>query len=138
MRPIPQTSLWLGHRGGARDLSAIVDAGILSLIDLADNEPVLPFMRELVYCRFPLTDGAGNPEWLLRAAIATLEEMVRLNVPTLVACSAGMSRSPVIAAAGLAKWRGWSLEVAMGVVSQSGPVDVSPGLLAEVGGVLWG
>lgn len=132
MRPIPQTSLWLGHRGDVRDLSAVVDAGIVAIIDLADNEPVLTITRELVYCRFPLVDGAGNPPWLLRAAIGMVEQMLRANTQALIVCSAGMSRSPMIAAAALAKWRGWSLDEALAVMKQSGPMDVSPGLLVEV------
>jgi protein-tyrosine phosphatase len=132
MRPIPQTSLWLGHRGDVRDLGAIVDAGIVAIIDLADNEPVLPITRELVYFRFPLMDGAGNPAWLLQAAVAMVEQMLKTNTPTLIVCSAGISRSPMIAACGLARWRGCSLEEALAVVRQAGPMDASPGLLLEV------
>jgi protein-tyrosine phosphatase len=132
MRPFPQTSLWLGHRGDVRDLAAVVDAGILAIIDLADNEPVLPITREMAYCRFPLMDGAGNPAWLLQAAMGTVEQMLRTNTPTLIVCSAGMSRSPLIAAAGLAKWQGCSLKEALTIIQQAGPIDVSPGLLAEV------
>ncbi len=134
MRSIPQTSLWLGHRGDVRDLGAIVDAGIVALVDLADNEPVLAITRELVYCRFPLIDGAGNPAWLLEAAIGCVEQMVRLNMPTLIVCSAGMSRSPLIAGAGMARWRGCSLTESLEVIRLTGPMDVSPGLLGEVGG----
>jgi protein-tyrosine phosphatase len=132
MRPLPQTCLWLGHRGDVRDLGAIVDAGIVALIDLADNEPVLTITRELVYCRFPLIDGAGNPAWLLGAAIGCVEQMLRLGIPTLIVCSAGMSRSPLIAAAGLARWRGCSLEECLEVIRLTGPMDLSPGLLGEV------
>jgi hypothetical protein len=45
--------------------------------------------RELVYCRFPLVDGAGNPPWLLRAAVETVAGFVRAGVPTLVFCGPG-------------------------------------------------
>jgi protein-tyrosine phosphatase len=132
MRPLPKTSLWLGHRGDVRDLGAIVDAGILAVIDLADNEPALPITRELAYCRFPLIDGAGNPAWLLQAAVGMVEQLLRTNTQALIVCSAGVSRSPMIAAAGLARWRGCPLEEALAVVQQTGPMDLSPGLLGEV------
>lgn len=132
MRAIANSLLWLGHRGDVRDLSMILDAGIQTIIDLADNEPVLPLTRDLVYCRYPLRDGAGNPIWLLQSAITCVESMLRLSVPTLMVCSAGMSRSPLIAAAGLAKWNNGTLKEGIQTVQQSGPMDISPGLMQDV------
>jgi protein-tyrosine phosphatase len=132
MRRIEGHSLWLGHTGDARDSSAILAAGVLVLVDLALNEspPALP--RELAYCRFPLLDGPGNPPWLLRTAIETVAGLVRCSTPALVYCSAGLSRSPCIAAGALSLAHGLSADEALVLVARSGPADVSPGLWSEV------
>jgi len=70
VRPIPGYNLWLGNARDGRDLRAILDAGIQAVVDLAFEEPPAVLVRELTYCRFPLLDGAGNPPWLLRAAVS--------------------------------------------------------------------
>jgi hypothetical protein len=132
MRQVPGYPLWLGHVGDVRDLRTILSTGILALVDLALNEPTTTVTRELVYCRFPLLEGSGNPPWLLRTAIDTLAGLLRSGTPTVLFCGAGMSRTPIIAAAAVAQVRHCSLAEAVDVVMQSGPADLSPGLLAEV------
>src|SRR5262245_17438832 len=101
MRPIPGCSLRLGHVGDVRDLRAVHRAGLLALVDLAVNEPPLAVTRELVYCRFPLVDAPGNPPWLLRAAVETTAGLLRDDVPTLLFCAHGLSRTPAVAASAL-------------------------------------
>ncbi len=132
MRPIAGFPLWIGHIGDVRDPRALLSAGVLAVIDLALNEPPARLPRELVYCRFPLIDGAGNPPWLLRAAVDCVADFLRSGTPTLVYCGAGMSRSPCIAAVGIARVRGCSAEEALLWVAKSGAVDVTPGFWAEV------
>jgi hypothetical protein len=132
MRQVPGYSLWLGHVGDVRDLRALLSAGIFAVVDLALNEPPAVVTRELVYCRFPLVDGAGNPPWIVRVAIDAVAALLRSEVPTLLYCGAGMSRSPVIAAAVVASLRECSLSNGLAAIVQSGPLDISPGLLAEV------
>src|SRR5207244_524756 len=90
MRQLSGLPLWLGHVGDARDLRAVLSAGILAVVDLALNEPPVRITRELVYCRFPLLDGMGNPPWLVRAAVDTVARLLRAGTPTLVYCSGGM------------------------------------------------
>jgi len=136
MRQVPGYQLWLGHVGDARDLRTVISTGILALVDLALNEPPATVTRELVYCRFPLLDGNGNPHWLVRAAVETVAGLLRSRTPTLLYCGAGMSRTPIIAAAAIARLSSRPLVEAVGVVVQSGPADLSPGLLAEVQAVL--
>ena len=128
MRQIPSYPLWLGHTGDARNLPLVLSTGIVAIVDLAIDEPPPKLTRELVYCRFPLLDGAGNPEWILRSAIETVEGLLRSQTPTLVFCGAGMSRSPAIAATGIARVSGLSLAECLGLIWQTGPVDLSPGL----------
>jgi hypothetical protein len=132
MRQVRGYPLWLGHVGDVRDLRAVLSTGILAVVDLALNEPPATVTRELVYCRFPLLDGSGNAPWLLRAAVETVAGLLRSKTPTLLFCGAGVSRTPIIAAAAIAHLRSCSLTEAVSVVAQSGPADLSAGLLAEV------
>ena len=132
MRRIPEHALWLGNIADGRDLRALLTARVEAVVDLALNEPPPPLTRELVYCRFPLLDGPGNPLWLLRAAVETVAGFLREGVPTLVFCAAGMSRTPAVAATALAatlkRPPGECLEIVAGV----GPCDVSAGLWNEL------
>jgi protein-tyrosine phosphatase len=132
MRRIPDSPLWVGHAGDARDLRGVLSAGIQAVVDLAENEPALAVTRELVYLRFPLVDGAGNPPWLLRLAVETVVALLQSGVPTLVFCGAGMSRTPCVAGAALAVVRGCTLSEGLAAMTTSGPADVSPGLWAEL------
>jgi protein-tyrosine phosphatase len=136
MRQVPGYSLWVGHIGDARNLRSVLSSGILAVVDLALNEPPVVLTRELVYCRFPLGDGSGNPPWLLRAAVDAGAGLLRAGTPTLVYCGAGLSRSLAVAAAAVALVRGCSPAEGLAVVSRTGPADVSPGLWAEVQAVL--
>lgn len=132
MRRIQPYPLWLGHVGDIRDLRGVLAAGIEAIVDLALNEPPAVVTRELVYCRFPLVDGAGNPPWLLRTTVETVAMLLRATTPTLVFCGAGMSRSPAVVAGAVARVRGCSPSEALALVSSTGPCDVSPGLWQEI------
>ena len=78
------------------------DVGITAVIDVAFEEPPAQIPRQLKYFRFPLNDGGGNDPNTLLLLLRTATDLLRLNMPTLIACSAGMSRSPTIAAFALA------------------------------------
>jgi sRNA-binding carbon storage regulator CsrA len=132
IRPLPPYSLWLGHAGHMRDVCAVIDAGIAAFVDLALNEPIPPVPRDLIYCRFPLIDGVGNNTTLLRAAIGTTAELLRMLVPTLVFCSVGSSRSPAIVAAAISVVSRRSPGECLAEVARSVPHDVSPGLWADI------
>jgi protein-tyrosine phosphatase len=132
MRPITSFPLWIGNVGDVRDPRALITTGIRAAIDLALNEPPAVLPRELVYCRFPLIDGIGNPPWLIHSAVNCVANFLRIGIPTLVYCGAGMSRSPCIAAAAIARVRGCSTDEALLELAKSGAVDVSPALWAEV------
>ena len=132
MRRVPGYSLWLGHIGDVCDRTGLHEEGIRAVVDLAIDEPPAALSRDLVYCRFPLMDGPGNPRWLLRLAVATVAGLLHHDLPTLVYCGAGMSRSPCIAAAAIAQLRGCSIAEGLAIVLKSGVADISPGLWAEV------
>lgn len=132
MHRIPDSSLWLGHAGDARDSETLLSAGLIAVVDLALEEPPARLIRELIYCRFPLHDGPGNAPWLLQAAVETVAGLLRSDVPTLVGCGAGLSRSPCIAGAAIARVRGCPADEGLAMVLGSAPGDVSPALWAEV------
>ena len=132
MREVVSQRLWLGNAVDARDVRRLYELEIAAVVDLAIEEPPAQLGRDMIYCRFPLNDGAGNPAWLLRAAIDTVGYFFRESVNTLVACSGGMSRSPAIVAAVLATHRRNSLDDCLLEIVTGQPHDVSPFLWQDV------
>ncbi|REJ95862.1 MAG: protein phosphatase [Planctomycetota bacterium] len=128
MRVIIDQLLWIGNAGDARDLRSIHDDGIRAVVDLAADEPPAVLSRGLVYYRFPLLDGDGNPPWLLRSVIDCVATVISHQVPLLVACSGGMSRSPVVIAAALAIAYGKPIDECLKQVVGDGPQQVSAAL----------
>lgn len=123
---------WIGTARDARDIRGVLDAGIGAVVDLAMDEPPVQPTRELVYLRFPLVDGEGNPMWVLRAAVDAVVGLLRNAVPTLVACSAGASRSPAVSAVAIARWRGISPGDGLKLIGRG---DVSAALWRELAGL---
>ena len=138
MRAIEPYSLWIGNARDLRRVAELMAAGIRAVVDLAANEPVAVLPREIVYCRFPLLDGEGNERWMLRTAIETISELLRAHVPTLVACSAGMSRSPALTAAAIARVHARDPSECLLSCVVGGPADVSPALWNDVVAILRG
>jgi hypothetical protein len=112
IRDIIPNVLWIGNARDARNVKGVLAAGIGVVIDLAMEEPAIQFPRDIVYCRFPLLDGEGNSPAILRSIIDTTVNFVSANQPTLVACSGGMSRSPAIVCAVIAKVQSIDLDAA--------------------------
>lgn len=98
MRRVLDYPLWVGNARDARNIRAVLSAGIAAVVDLAMDEPPVQTPRELVYLRFPLVDGGDNPDWLLSAAVRAVQNLLWHGVPTLVACGSGMSRAVCVAA----------------------------------------
>jgi protein-tyrosine phosphatase len=136
MRQIFGNTLWLGHVGDTWDPRVLMAVNIKGVVDLALNEQPATLPRELIYCRYPLLDGSGNPSWLLKAAVKTVVTLLKAKVNTFVYCGAGMSRSPCIAAAALCLLRECSPSAALALVTQSGPKDISPALWKDVQSIL--
>lgn len=132
MRQVAGRKLWLGNAGDLRDAHGVLDLGVEAVIELADSEQLAVLPRELIRLRFPLSDGGDNPPWMLRLAAESVVALLRVGVPVLVCCSAGMSRSVCIAAGALALAEGISLDEALTAVVGLGPADVSPGLLLQL------
>ena len=132
MRQVPNTTCWIGN---ARDYGAhreLFDRGIEAVVQLAAEEPVIATPRELMCFRLPLLDGAGNDPARLKLAINVVAQLIAAGIPTLVSCSAGMSRSPAIVAAALAQVEQADVgEVLLRVIAD-GPREVSAALWREI------
>jgi protein-tyrosine phosphatase len=124
--------LWLGNERDAQNISAVLGLGIIAIIDLAMEEMPIHFPRDILYCRIPLVDGDGNRPEIIRAAVALTASLIRSGVPTLVTCGAGVSRSPIIVAAALAKAEELPLDEALHEITTGIAHDVSTSLWAQV------
>ena len=132
MRELPPYRLWLGNALDARDLRRLYELEIAAVVDLAMEELPAQLGREIVYCRFPLVDGAGNSPAVIRLAVATVVSLIQSQTSTLVACGAGMSRSPAIVAAAQAKIENRPAEECLATLVADHPHDVSPLFWAAV------
>jgi hypothetical protein len=118
--------LYVGNALDARDLRSLYDMGIKAVVDLAINETSAQLGRDLIYCRFPIHDGDGNSDAMIQISIQTVCSLVRDRIPTLVACSAGMSRAPSIASASIAIITNQPPDECLRIMIKNSPNDVSP------------
>ena len=132
MREIIPNVLWIGNAFDARNVKVVMDAGFQVVVDLAIEESPIQLPREVVYCRFPLLDGEGNSPVVMKSAIDLIGSLVIARLKTLVACSGGMSRSPLIASAVIAQVESIDFDDAIRRVTRTGPCDMSPNLCAAV------
>jgi len=126
MHQVAPHRLWIGNALDARDLLRLYELEIAAVIDLALEEKPAQLGREIVYCRFPLVDGAGNSPVVLRAAVEMTVRLIEQQVPTLVACGAGMSRSPAVVAVALSTINGRAPDECLAAIVEGQPHDVSP------------
>lgn len=132
MREVIPSELWIGGAGDIADPKSLHEAGITAVLHLAASTLPSALSREIVYCRVPLIDGAENSPERLKFAIETGVSLLAQQVPTLIACSAGMSRSPSISAAVLSVIRQIPPDDALRELLKGAPADVSPGLWEAV------
>ena len=131
MNQIEPHSLWIGHVSDSRNFRQLFDLGIKAVVELAMEEQPIQPPRELISCRFPLLDGAGNRAEMLFLAVSTVATLLKMRIPTLLTCDAG-SRSPAIAAAALAMIHQEPPEDCLQRVVEHHASDVSPGFWDEV------
>lgn len=124
--------LWTGNSRDARDPRQLLDAGIEAVVDVSYEEEPAVLPRSLTYCRIPLRDGYGNDNWSVRLALQVVSTLIVSEVPTLVACSAGMSRSPCIAVGALAIARRSEPDDELKRLAESRSLGVSSAFWVEV------
>lgn len=132
LRDVYRGQLFVGDAISARDLKQIYDHEIAAVLDLAANESPAVLGRDIIYCRFPISDDGSNDDALLSAVIEYSINLLEHNFRTLVACSAGMSRSPIIAASAMSIVRRVPLDETILAITANAPRDVSPSFFASV------
>ena len=96
MNRVAPFALWIGHGGEAGELTRLYENGVEAVVSLAVEEPPDRSPRDLIACRVPRVDGAGNRTERLALAVQTVATLLAAGVPTLVCCGAGMSRAPAV------------------------------------------
>lgn len=132
MQELLPGKFWIANVVEARDLRRVHELGAQAICDLAIEEPPIPLTRELIYCRMPILDGGDNTAERLRLAVATVVRLLRDETPTLLFCSAGMSRSPAVAAIGLAILERRSPDRVLAELAERMPLQVSPHLWRDL------
>ena len=135
MHQIPPHTLWIGSSGDIRDWRHLYDLGIRAVVQLAYEEAALSLPHDFVGCRFPLVDGDENTPEVLTLAITTLTHLLEQKFACLVCCQAGLSRSPAIAAAALAKLTHQPFAACMAEIAKYHHHAIHPGLRAQVQGL---
>lgn len=124
--------LWIANALEARDARLLFDTGIAAVVDVAYEEAPAQLPRQLIYCRLPLNDGGGNPSSSLRLAVRIVIELVRDEVPTAVACSAGMSRSPMVAAFAASRLSDRTPDALLKSIAETRPLQLNATLWNEM------
>lgn len=132
IRELHPDRLFIGNAIDARDMRLLHEKRIAAVVDLAVNEPPAQLARDIIYCRIPIIDGDGNANEIIETAIRCVVTLIENDFRTLVACSAGMSRSPAIAAAALSLVAKQPLEDCLTSAVAGASHDVSPTLWSGV------
>ena len=108
-----------------RDAKLLFETEIAAVVDVAYEESPARLPRQFVYCRYPLNDGGGNSATMIRLAVRTLVELIRAEMPTAIACSAGVSRSPTIAALAVAELKTVSPNTILQQIAKQRPLQLN-------------
>lgn len=136
MRKINNFELWQGHAGDLRDIGKLSELGIKAVVEVADNEPSATLPRQFLRHRFPLSDDGENSEIYLSLAWETLLQLLKHRIPTIVVCSAGMSRSLLVIAASLSLIERIPFPEVLKELVREKRADISPALFHQIHAIL--
>lgn len=126
MRLVHKPNLFVGHAGDLDHPAELSRQEIWAIVQLAVEEPMPRLGREVVFLRFPFHDGPGNRHELLDIAIQSAAALIEDEIPTIICCSNGMSRSPSIAACALSVVQQTSPDQVLADITRGVACDVSP------------
>ena len=124
--------LWIGNAIEIRDPKLLFDLEIEAVVDVAYEEPPAQIPRGMIYCRFPLIDGDGNEPRVLSKTLITTSGLLQLGFQTVIACSAGMSRSPTVASHALGLHLGKVPQEILERIANQHALEVNPRLWSEM------
>ena len=130
--------LYIGGLKEAERLNADNPASITTVVSLCPE--LLPKAQGIAYVMIPIADAQPIPPATFGEIMQTLAEQIRRGTVLLV-CAAGMSRSPIMAAAWMHCSGNLNFDAAMQRIGGLRPtIDPSPILLRSVRGNLsrWG
>jgi len=128
VREIISSQIWIGNRSDRDNLKQLYNLEIKAIVDLAAEELPATLARDFIYCRIPLTDDGNNSSDEIKLAIETVVNLRKKGIPTLICCSAGMNRSPVIAASALAVEKNIHPKNSLDSFNTGSPMDISASL----------
>jgi protein-tyrosine phosphatase len=129
---IPEVShikdgLYIGSSRAMYDPHLLREAGINHIVKLYDADPECPPDFISIECYFE--DGGEIPLDLLEIGITFMEQHLKAEIPVLVMCGAGMSRSAAFAMAYLLEKQGYNLRYAWMLIKFHHPIaDIAPQL----------
>lgn len=132
MTEIVPSLIWLANGLEVRDLELMGRQEAEAIVDLAYEESPIASLKSKIAIRVPLIDGEGNNRQHVRHAISMTVELVRSKTPFVIACSAGISRSPTILAAALSIVEECEIEEKLAFVNSKKRIGVSQIFLADV------
>lgn len=112
--------IYLGNSYDARTKSILEESNITAILNVAGDL----FQSDMgkVYSHMGLTDGPGNDKIDMLAAIDKLGELLDAGHTVLVHCHMGVSRSPTIVAAYIARNDKISLDTALDYIKRCRPI----------------
>jgi len=118
--------LFLGGIKDAERLATDNSVGITAVISLCTEE-IVPKRRDIKYVRIPVDDANPVPLPEFEAVMAAIAEHIR-GGKILLHCGAGMSRSPIFAAAWMHRVGYRDIESALLVLAQKMGAQLAPPL----------
>jgi hypothetical protein len=128
VRLISGYRLFVGPAMTLKDPAAVLATGVQTVICVAAEKFPDPWPRDLPFLRLPLDEGASNSEPLVTLLLHIVGRLIAEDVPTLIVCSMGMSRSVGVAAASIALYEGAAPDDVLRRVVKEHPADMSPSL----------
>ena len=123
--------LFLGGIKDAERLATANPEGITAVISLC-AEQIAPKRRDIKYVRIPIDDARPVTRPQFEVVMSAIAEHIR-GGKVLLHCGAGMSRSPIFAAAWMHRCGYLHIESALLEIAELRPtIDPSPALLKSV------
>ena len=120
----------IGDLDDAVNLPNLRKAGVTAILCL-NGFPTFPRFEGFTWCQVPLRDGEGNQPSQVRAAVESIDRLVKADHRILVHCDAGASRAPFVGAVYLATYCGLGFRQALSLVAERrSATDINPPLLA--------
>lgn len=132
IRRIPTHRLWIAASAALDNPATVFATGIEAVVCVAAERLPDPWPRDLLFLRCPISDDGENDPRAVERAVEIVAGLIADDVPTLLVCSQGRSRSVAIAAAAIARHEESASDLVLQRIAAGQPTDVSAGLWTSV------